>query len=613
MNINRKIKRFFLGNVRKEIHKAVEKLTEQVEVEFPKEEGRWLSHYVYREFKICIDSKGNIKGGLLRLIFSLVDFSFVRSLVADCYSKEGGDCHDPVTLLLLEVIKIWEKKYVYYPDFMEDLKDKDKGAQYRYYAGVDFDNIPTEATLHNFRDRIGEEKLQAVINFLVQIFNLVGIISGKILCTDGTLLKAFARYRGCTYMEECCKCLQCPAKVVHDINTAIENTAWEMEAKGKLSAIASVKMQCPRDEIIRKLIEMVKKKDPQALVEDIGAFHIIKLHLINGSVPEFKMHRKYIDEAFGGSIKIPEGYSVEVISCAIYRDKDGGYRFECPRASKDITARIGYRRRKDDPNKLEKVFGYKAVIMTSVEAEFNLEIPVAVMTGSGNISEAESFLKLHRRLKTHVSFKTEYQILDSGYDYDYVYQYIRDGNGKPIIDYNKRREKLDKDSLKKRGYDENGYPYAPCGIVCRPNGYDYGRRALKNICDKQCLTCKNAVELPECEYRDNKQGYTKWMSTKELPRLILEVPRGSRKYKRIKAIRSSSERTNSYGNEWNGMDNLRLWGLNAYAVRIALCCIVMMLKKVMEFILKMTITYTNPGLAETLYGCKAKRKLKDCA
>jgi len=184
----------------------------------------------------------------------------------------------------------------------------------------------------------------------------------------------------------------------------------------------------------------------------------------------------------------------------------GEYQFECPRASKDITARIGYSRRNDDPNKLEKVFGYKAVIQTSVEAEFNLEIPVAVMTGPGNISEAENFIKLHMELKRHVSFKTEYHILDSGYDYEYVYQYIRDNNSKPIIDYNKRREKLDKKSLRKRGYDENGRPYAPFGRVCKPGGYDYGRKALQNTCGKQCIQCKNTGELPECEYRENKQG-----------------------------------------------------------------------------------------------------------
>lgn len=103
------------------------------------------------------------------------------------------------------------------------------------------------------------------------------------------------------------------------------------------------------------------------------------------------------------------------------------------------------------------------------------------------------------------------------------------------------------------------------------------------------------------------------MSSKELPRLILEVPRGSKRFKRLKPIRSSSERMNSYGKEWTGINNLRLWGLNAYAVRVALCCIVMMLKKVMELILRATIQHTNPALAERLYSLKTKRKLKNCA
>ncbi|NLD49679.1 MAG: transposase [Clostridiaceae bacterium] len=612
MYLNRNVKRFCLSNIRKEVKVAVQRVLKQIGNDFPKDESRWLSHYVYREFKIHTDSDGSIKGGLLRLIFSLVDFTFIRSLIADCYGKEGGDCYDPVTLFLLEVIKIWNG-YQYYSNFAEDLNDKNKGAQYRYYTGVDIDNIPTEATFHNFRDRVGEEKLQEVINFIVKIFSIVGIITGRILCTDGTLIDTFARYRGCTYMEKCCTCLSCPSNVVNDINSAVGNTVEEMERKDKVSMIAAVKMQCPRDEIIKKLIELVKKKDPEAKLEDIGAFNIIKLHLVKGSVPELEEHRRYLKEVFEGNVIIPEGYSVELISNSISRSESGEYQFNCPRASKDITARIGYRRRKDDPNKLEKIFGYKAIIITSVEVKFNLEIPIAVMTGPGNISEAESFIKIHRELKRHVSFKTEYHILDSGYDYEYVYRYIRDSESKPIIDYNKRREKLDKESLRKRGYDENGRPYAPCGRVCKPGGYDYERKALQNTCGKQCLQCKNTDELPECEYRKNKQGYTKRMSTEELPRLILEVPRGSKRYKKIKAIRSSSERMNSYGKEWTGMSSLRLWGIKAYAVRVAFCCIVMMLKKVMEFILRATIEHRNPALADKLYSSKPKRKLKNCA
>jgi hypothetical protein len=61
------------------------------------------------------------------------------------------------------------------------------------------------------------------------------------------------------------------------------------------------------------------------------------------------------------------------------------------------------------------------------------------------------------------------------------------------------------------------------------------------------------------------------------------------------------------------MSSLRLWGLKAYAVKVVFCCIVMMLKKVMEFILRATIEHKNPALAEKLYNNKPKRKLKNCA
>jgi len=609
MYFGKKVKRFCLSNIRKEIREAVNKLSTQIEVVFPKEPERLLSQYVYKDFKIHIDSKGEVKDGPLRILFSLIDFTFVRSLVAECYSNEGGNCHDPVTLILLEVIKVWERDQ-YYTDFLDDLRHKEKGAQYRYYTGVDIENVPTEATLHNFRNRLGEEKFKNVLNFLVQLLAMVGFISGKVLCTDGTLLKAFARYKGCNYMNECCKCLSCPVSIVDNINSSIKGAVDEIEKKDKKSSIAVIKMQCPRDEIIQKLIAMVKKKDKDALIEDIAAFSIIKLHVIKGKVSELEAHRNYLCSIFGDNLKVPQGYSLEVISCAIRTNENEELIFECPRACKDINARTGYRRSKENPNKKEKVFGYKAVIITSIEAEFNLEVPVAVITGSGNISEAETFIKLHQQLKTHVSFKTEYQVLDSGYDYEYVYSYIRDGNGKPIIDYNKRREKQDENSMKKRGYNQNGYPYAPCGRVCKPNGFDSSRNAIKNTCNKQCLKCKGEGNLTECDYRKNTCGYTKWMTIKELPRLILEVPRGTKKYKKIKALRSSSERTNSYGKEWTGMSNLRLWGLKAYAVRIALCCIVILLKKVINLILKATIENTNPALAEKLYGRKARPKLK---
>jgi len=49
-----------------------------------------------------------------------------------------------------------------------------------------------------------------------------------------------------------------------------------------------------------------------------------------------------------------------------------------PKLPKDTDARIGVRRHPLYPDKKEKVFGYNAIISTSVEAHLGIELPVAV-------------------------------------------------------------------------------------------------------------------------------------------------------------------------------------------------------------------------------------------
>ena len=44
---------------------------------------------------------------------------------------------------------------------------------------------------------------------------------------------------------------------------------------------------------------------------------------------------------------------------------------------------------------------------------------------------------------------------------------------------------------------------------------------------------------------ENRTGFTKHMYVKEHPRLINEIPRGSKRYNLIKKIHSASERANS--------------------------------------------------------------------
>jgi hypothetical protein len=608
-NNRKKSKLKKLKKIRKNLQNIYTELIIRIGKTFPKDYGRLLSFYKYKELKIHINSNGTVTGGIIRVIFSLIDFSFVRNVVADCYSFEGANCYDPASLFVLELIKIWNR-YDYYSEFVKDLKDNDKGRQYRYLSGVDIENVPTEATFHNFKERLGEEKFSEIMGELVRIFNIVGIISGEIISTDGTLIEAFARYRGCNYGEKCCKCMDCKANIESEIEFLIEKAKDDLENNDQKYSLVNLKYQCPRKDILDKIKTLLKKKNKEIKQKDIATFNIIKFKVYKGKKKNLKNHKKYFETLIG--TKIDKEYSIEMISNRIYRNETGEMKFSCPRASKDLDARTGYRRDKENSNKTESIFGYKAVIITSLEMELGVEIPIAVITGPGNLDESKAFVNLNKNLKNYVELDTDYHLLDSGYDKNYIYSCIREEGSIPIIDYNKRGENQEEKNLVSRGFDENGCPYAPCGRKCIPNGYDSKRNAVKNICDKQCMKTDESNNV-DCIFRKNKHGYSKWMYIDKHPRIVIEVPRGSKKFKKLKAYRSSSERINGLAKEWHCMKNLRLLGKISYATRIAICCIAMMLDKVADCFVKFEIKRKSSSLFKKLYtDRKRKKNLKNC-
>jgi len=72
-------------------------------------------------------------------------------------------------------------------------------------------------------------------------------------------------------------------------------------------------------------------------------------------------------------------------------------------------------------------------------------------------------------------------------------------------------------------------------------------------CFKQCLNLRRKAlddlqsrfDISRCPHIENKTGFAKHMYVKDHPRLVNEIPRGSKRYKEIKKIRSASERANS--------------------------------------------------------------------
>ncbi|AZV57864.1 hypothetical protein [Clostridium sp. AWRP] len=116
----------------------------------------------------------------------------------------------------------------------------------------------------------------------------------------------------------------------------------------------------------------LKNKDKKLQEKDIGTFSALKIKVNRNPAKGFKNNVKYLNIILGIDIVVPEGYGIELISSSIALSNKGKIEYSCPKACKDIEARTGYRRDRHNPNKLEPVFGYKAVIMTSVEVELNL-------------------------------------------------------------------------------------------------------------------------------------------------------------------------------------------------------------------------------------------------
>jgi len=218
---------------------------------------------------------------------------------------------------------------------------------------------------------------------------------------------------------------------------------------------------------------------------------------------------------------------------------------QCPGMPSDLEAKIGYRRSKYNPDKKEKVFGYQVTIITSVESETLLELPLACMTGPGSDHDGNHFIPLKEELNLHhPTMKSRANTGDSGFDDTPDYDYVRENGSIPTFDYNPRNEDLSQEALLRRGYDQNGYPYAPCQCVCKSNGYDKENRRLSFVCAKQCLSSPQSVPdpIPSCKHLEDSVGFATHMPISKNPGLFIEIPRGSRKWKKLRNMRVSSLR-----------------------------------------------------------------------
>jgi hypothetical protein len=225
---------------------------------------------------------------------------------------------------------------------------------------------------------------------------------------------------------------------------------------------------------------------------------------------------------------------------------------------------------------------------------------VAINNIAGNAEEADFLIANADQIYNHHDCEAKIFIADSKYDAIKNYEYVRSKDAIPIIDYNPRRENLKKDDLLNRGYDRNGRPFSLCGLLCRSNGFDENRQRLTFCCFKQCQILKyqalqdlqSRFDIATCPHLQNQTGFVRHMYVKDLPRLINEIPRGSKRYIDIKKIRSSSERTNSSLKEdLKILDRPKVLNRQRANILAQMAGIVLLLKRAFSFIVRTTILF----------------------
>ncbi len=92
------LRRYSLREITKKLNSINIQINLKHQRPFPKPKERLLSYYTYQNRWVKVFNNGYFNRA--RLVTSLIDFTFIRSLVADAYSCEGGNCYDPVSLFL---------------------------------------------------------------------------------------------------------------------------------------------------------------------------------------------------------------------------------------------------------------------------------------------------------------------------------------------------------------------------------------------------------------------------------------------------------------------------------------------------------------------------------
>jgi transposase len=126
----------------------------------------------------------------LRKIDHVLDFSFVRPLTKELYcEKDGRPSVDPTVFFKMQVIK-----YLYGIASDRQLcADIHVNLAYRWFLRLPIEEkVPDHSSLTKIRDRLGEVVFKDIFEKIVEQCQKAGLVKGKQMLTDATLIEANA-------------------------------------------------------------------------------------------------------------------------------------------------------------------------------------------------------------------------------------------------------------------------------------------------------------------------------------------------------------------------------------------------------------------------------------
>lgn len=129
----------------------------------------------------------------LRLIDRVIDFGFVRGEVAHLYGGNGHVSLDPALVLRLMFLLYFERVR----SERELMRQLPLRLDWLWFCGLDLDSaIPDHSVLSKARRRWGVDLFQKVFARVLEACDRAGLVSGKTVHADSTLLRANADKEG---------------------------------------------------------------------------------------------------------------------------------------------------------------------------------------------------------------------------------------------------------------------------------------------------------------------------------------------------------------------------------------------------------------------------------